>query len=201
MPRTEVSITEFANILGIDQSSVSKAIARGRLKKSVVIDGLKKRIIVYDGCIEWRDNKDHSKDRGNGVRVNAELGDDVMPIEVSVALERHFSALLKQLDFHRESGELISIDKYRVEAFQIARATRDAILYIPVSTSREIQGVMTRLLASYVPPEKLESAQTALEAAASDCRQLLKKALNKSLHELAAHESAAPDTEASPSDS
>ncbi|MDQ3234200.1 MAG: hypothetical protein M3Q07_20530 [Pseudobdellovibrionaceae bacterium] len=187
MSRVQVSLSDFANIIDVDPSAITRAISRGRLKRSVVMDGDRKKIVVYDGCLEWRDSKNHSMDRGNGVRADADLGDNIMPIEVSTAMDRHYTALIKQLLFLKDAGELISIDKFRTESFQTARATRDSILYIPVSTSHEFQGILSRLLANYLSHEELKGAQKAITAAASEFRQVLKSSLSKSLHDIAAH--------------
>jgi hypothetical protein len=183
LSRLEVSLSDFAKILDVSPSAVTRAISNGRLRKSVVIDGDKKRIVVYDGCLEWRDTKQHSKDRGNGVQAATDLPEDIMPVELSVSIDRHYTALMKKVEFLRETGELTSADKFRQEAFMAARAARDAILNVPVTTNREIYGVIVRLLSS--PPSTANDVQKAAEAAATECRQLLKKAMTKALQGLA----------------
>jgi hypothetical protein len=185
MKKEEVSFREFARIIGVDHSVVCRAVKRGRLSKSVVGEGERKKVVIYDGCLEWRDNKDHSKDRGNGVRAKTDLPDDIMPIEMSVAIEKHFSALTKQLEYLKEAGDLISIDKFRTEAFQAARTTRDAILYVPVATSDEFKGVLKRLLSKFISPEVLEAAHKDIEATVGEYRLTLKNALTNSLHAIA----------------
>lgn len=177
-------MTEFAQILDVDISAVSRAISRGRLKKSIIMDGDRKKIVVYDGCIEWRDTKNHSKDRGNGVQAACDLPEEIMPVEVSVSIDRHYSALIKKIEFLRETGELISVDKFRTEAFQSARAARDVVLGVPIATNREIFGVILRLLTSPPKPEA-DDIQKSAETAATECRAIIKKALTKALTGLA----------------
>ncbi len=179
---------------------MSRAISSGRLRKSVVVDGDKKRIIVYDGCLEWRESKDHSKDRGNGVLASTDLPTEIMPVELSVSIDRHYTALMKKVEFLRETGELTSVDKFRQETFMAARAARDAVLTVPVTTNREIYGIIIRLVSSPISTGNTEEIQKAAEAAANECRQLLKKSLSKALQGLANY-LLNPESEAPVSDS
>ena len=48
-----VSQQEFADILGVDRTTVAHAIRTKRLETSIVKKGARKNIKVYDGCVEW----------------------------------------------------------------------------------------------------------------------------------------------------
>lgn len=119
MQKKIASIREFARIVGVDHAAISRAVKGGdRLRNSVVGEEGKKKIIIFDGCLEWHHNKHHRKDtRKDQTRTtvgNASLG--IMPREVSSDLDSHYSALIKQVEHGRLTGQLIPAARFQQEA-------------------------------------------------------------------------------------
>ena len=94
-----VSATEFARILGVYKSTVSRAISEKRLKKSLKKEGSRYKILVFEGCVEWYLNKQLEKDR---------YASSPKDIEKSRARKEHYKSLLTKLDYEVRTGDLIS---------------------------------------------------------------------------------------------
>jgi len=94
-----VSAAEFARILGVYKSTVSRAIREKRLKKSLKKEGARYKILIFEGCIEWYLNKQLEKDR---------YASSPIDIEKSRARKEHYKSLLTKLDYEVRTGDLIS---------------------------------------------------------------------------------------------
>jgi hypothetical protein len=142
--RTTASIREFARIVGVDPSAISRAAKGGeRLSKSVTYENGNPRIIIYDGCLEWHQNKNHRKDRskkGSGVEIQG-----ILPREVSSDIESHYSALIRQAEYAKQTGLLMPAAKFQQEAAECFRACRDTLLTLPLTVSEVAKGIMMRL--------------------------------------------------------
>ncbi len=98
--RVTVSATEFARIVGVDHAAVFRALKNGvRLKNSIIKVNGKIRIAVCDGCVEWVSSKDERKDHRGGTTYDPVNG--IMPREISSEMDRHYSALMKQIEYGR----------------------------------------------------------------------------------------------------
>jgi hypothetical protein len=96
LEKQSASIREFARIIGVDHAAVSRAVKGGdRLRNSVICEGGKKRIVIYDGCLEWHHNKDHRKDRRRDQPAPSVAASN--PGIISSDLDSHYSALSSRL--------------------------------------------------------------------------------------------------------
>lgn len=110
-----VSVKDFARIVGVDESAVYHAMRRGRLKKSVFKTENRKRILNYEGCIEWFIKKNTSKDR---------TVQDDSDIEDSRKRKEFFQSLITKLDYRLKSGQLVSISEAAKLGSQVCLAAR-----------------------------------------------------------------------------
>ena len=92
------TVQEFAIILGVDRTTVTKAIASKRLDKSIVEGSSPKQIEIYEGCIEWYLKKHMEKDR---------FGKSNSDIAASKARHEYYRSLLTKLDYEIKTGEYI----------------------------------------------------------------------------------------------
>jgi hypothetical protein len=146
--RVSVSIREFARIVGVSHPVVIAAIKAGkRLPTAVINDGGKPKILVYEGCVEWHQNKDHRKDRNLG-DPSQTLPTDGQEMETadSNKMQRHYDALLSKVTFLKETGTLTTIDKFKTEAFTVARTVRDSLLYLPNESGAELKKLLSDFL-------------------------------------------------------
>jgi len=129
-----VSLSRFADILGVHRSSVSKAISSNRLVKSIVIENGKKFIHVYLGCVEWHQHKEHTKDRA--VPESEE-------IQNSKARREYYRSLQAKQDYEVQTGLLVQVDEVAqmgaeicLKAKQYLENSRDRDCYqVPKITS------------------------------------------------------------------
>ncbi len=134
------SIREFARIVGVDHSAVVRAVkAGGRLPGSVAYEDGKPRIIISIGCYEWLSNKKHEKDHGTVRR-------GIMPPDVSSQMDRHYSALLRRIEYEKASGELMPAARQQQEAAEFFRACRDSIWTLPLTVSDIAKSSMVRFV-------------------------------------------------------
>ena len=106
---------EFADILGVDRSTVTHAIRGKRLKNSVVKVGTRKKIMIYQGCVEWYLKKHIEKDRKT----------DLTPeIEKSRAVREHYRSLLTKQEYEVKSCQLVSVDEVAKKGAEICLAAR-----------------------------------------------------------------------------
>jgi hypothetical protein len=140
------SIREFARIVGVNHSAVIRAIKAGtRLEGAVIQEKDGPRIIIALGCHAWIQNKDYRKDnRPTDSGVNQ--ADDEMSVTEANRVKRHYEALLEKLTFEREAGRLTSIEKFRTEAFTVARGARDSLLNVPNESEIELKRLIVDFL-------------------------------------------------------
>lgn len=60
-----------------------------------------------------------------------DVGDDVRPLGEAQAKERHYKALMAELDYRKRLGELVERSAVEAENFRIGRQVRDAQKNIP----------------------------------------------------------------------
>ncbi|HYX32830.1 MAG TPA: hypothetical protein VE954_06925, partial [Oligoflexus sp.] len=139
--KVSVSIREFARIVGVSHPVVLTAIKAGkRLPTAVISEEGKPKILVYEGCVEWYQNKDHRKDRrlGEPSQTLPPDGQEMDPPD-SNKMQRHYDALLSKVTFMKETGTLTTVDKFKTEAFTVARTVRDSLLYLPNESGSELK--------------------------------------------------------------
>jgi hypothetical protein len=147
LQKQTASIREFARIIGVDHAAISRAVKGGdRLRKSVVDEDGKKKIIIFDGCLEWHHNKDHRKDSRRDQPRAGSGSPGIMPRELSSDLDSHYSALIKQVEHGRLTGELMPAAKFQQEAAECFRACRDTLLNLPLTVSEIAKGIIIRLV-------------------------------------------------------
>ncbi len=123
------SLRAFAKRLKVSHQAVAKAIARGRLAKSVgTTPAGKPTIIDVDVALrEWSENAAKPVKSGNRISLSEAQG--------RVAFER---ARGLQLANEEKLKRLIPIDKAERTGFECARAIRDAMLNLPARLSAEL---------------------------------------------------------------
>ena len=110
-----VSSQEFAEILGVNKSTVSRAIKTKRLEHSVIeIDGQVK-ILVYQGCVEWHLRKNFEKDR---------YTENSKEVAKSKARHEYYRSLLTKLEYEVKSGHLLPLEEVRQKGMEICTNAR-----------------------------------------------------------------------------
>jgi hypothetical protein len=184
LQKQTASIREFARIIGVDHAAVSRAVTGGdRLRNSVVDEDGRKRIIIFDGCLEWHHNKHHRKDnRKDQPRTTAgTTTSGIMPREVSSDLDSHYSALIKQVEHGRLTGQLMPAARFQQEAAECFRACRDTLLNLPLSVSEIARGIMVRLVREQGGDESVQTMEQPLNDAALKIRVGAKAEVRKAL--------------------
>lgn len=179
LQRQTASIREFARIVGVDHAAVSRAVKGGeRLRNSVLREDGKPRIIIFDGCLEWHHNKDFRRDHSRQGSQTEVKG--IMPKEVSSDLDSHYSALIKQVEHGRLTGQLMPAAKFQQEAAECFRACRDTLLNLPLTVSEVAKGIILRLLRSQ-GDEIIQTMEKPLNDAALQIRVAAKAEVRKAL--------------------
>jgi len=178
-------MSEFARFAGVDHSAVSRAVkARDRLVNSVVEENGKIRIAVYDGCLEWHLNRDSRKNRKLNPTVIGSNDDEVMDPTESNRLQRHYDALIAQMNFEREAGKLISIDRFKAEAYTVGRGVRDAVMYVPDEGGRELKKLVIGFIRTRMGEDKVADFSNELDDMARSLLVFLKVSLKRTLRDL-----------------
>ncbi len=104
--KSVVSQSEFAKLVHVNRATISRAIEkRTRLNKSIkVVDG-KNCIDLVEGILEWHNNADLRKDRGdhNLPESSTPTGngsEDIKSISDSSKIDSHYSALIRKVLYH-----------------------------------------------------------------------------------------------------
>jgi len=113
-----VSSSEFAKILGVDKSTVSRAIKDRRLKSSLIKDGSRVKIMVYQGCIEWYLNKHLEKDR---------YSQDSKDFEASKCRREYFRSMLTKLEYQIKTGDVISFNEAAQAGAEVCHLARQML--------------------------------------------------------------------------
>ncbi len=180
--RVTASISEFARIVGVDHKAVQRSIERGgRLEKSLVKQKGRIRIAVCEGCVEWVLNKDDRRDHtGKGNSGTA----GIMPREVSSEMDRHYSALMKQLEYDKACRKVIPVEKYIEEARECLQTFRDTMTNVPLIVSEQLRPMLLGILRAN--SEDISPAEhKLLEDSVLQLRLVAKREVRKALNSAA----------------
>ena len=106
---------EFAEIVGVNKSTVSRAIKTKRLKHSLVKDHGQTKILIFEGCVEWHLKKNMEKDR---------YAKDEKDVAESKARHEYYRSLLTKLEYDVKSGQFIPVEDVRQKGMEICRNAR-----------------------------------------------------------------------------
>ncbi len=185
-----VTQAEFAKIIDVNRSTVLRVIEKDtRLSDAIAEKDGKILIHLVRGILGWYNKADLRKDRGDhqesknkSVTIN---GEKILTIAESNAIDRHYTALTKKVEFFQTTGQLMSAEKFLKEAFDAARTTRDAVLYIPQKSSPEIKSILIDYTKKMLELEILpESKRDQVDKLVMEIRALLKSNLIAALREL-----------------
>lgn len=135
MGKVKMSYRAYARHRGVSPEAVSKAVKTGRITTGP--DG---KIDPEAADRQWDENTDPSKPLNSvtgdpkhrkGQEASVPLPSGVPPYSQSKAVEAAIEAERKRLKLQQEKNKLISVDKVRVEAFNVSRLTRDKLMSIP----------------------------------------------------------------------
>jgi len=133
----KLSVVEFAKLLGVSSSTVSKAITEGRMPQSVKTDASGKRWIdAAIGAQEFNQNK--KRGAVNFSNKEGRRQTDTSESSVSEKKLKHYKAELARIEFEEAEGKLVNGEKIKRQAFKVARSVRDAMLNIPDRVSAEL---------------------------------------------------------------
>ncbi|SMF81520.1 hypothetical protein [Pseudobacteriovorax antillogorgiicola] len=186
-----VTQAHFARLIGVSRNTIVKNSKKGiRFKKAIVEKDGKVFIDIVDGILEWYGNADLRKDRGdhNAPELTAKKQADetILPVAESTAIDRHFTAMTRKVEYLKTTGQLMSADKFIREAFQMARTTRDNVLYAPQKASGEIKKMILDFTKRTFDTSDLsEASLDSVDTLTSDIRVFLTKLLTSELRELA----------------
>lgn len=142
-----VSITELANTLGVTQQRVSRAINDGLLEKSVKVikQGKRNRYEIDEALAvsEWDANIDLSKQRDIDKQeqtreLSSGLPDQSQNFKKAKTAGEVYKAKLIQLEYQIKSGDFISAEQVKGEAYKIGRRVRDSLMAVPERVSAEL---------------------------------------------------------------
>ncbi|MDZ4678408.1 MAG: hypothetical protein SGI74_12965 [Oligoflexia bacterium] len=85
---------------------------------------------------EWEQTTDPSKQRNN----EGEDSSSSQSYLKARAVRETYQARIAKLEFEEKTGKLIDAEKVKLEAFEVARIVRDALLNIPNRISNELAG-------------------------------------------------------------
>jgi len=155
-----VSQSDFARRMGVNLSTVKKALASGRIQKR------------KDGKIDWsvqsklwKENADHSKYRGDEEDQNG--GGRSALANVRLARET-YNAQLKKIEIDRLSSKLIERDPTREAIFNYTRGIRDGVLRIPGRVASRLTAELEELIAKAIKKKLGKSAGSILSQLDSD---------------------------------
>lgn len=143
-----ISLREFGRLRGVSGEAVRKAIASGRLSRSVTYDDKgRPSVDPVLAASEWdmQTHPTHGGKRGPDAPP-PEMADEPRPtasgaaatFAQSRAIKEAYLARLAKLEFEEKSGVLVKADAVKNEAFKVARLVRDAMLNIPDRVSSEL---------------------------------------------------------------
>jgi hypothetical protein len=147
-----IGVVAYAKRRGVSHQAVSKAIATGRLSRSVSRgSGGRCLINVVLADREWGENTDAQQQRSSHRRPaqvamfpdvpvdTVELGSASGPVLAKAqAMRVTFLARTAELDYLEKARSLVSADKVSIEAFRVGRTVRDAIMHVPDRVSAQL---------------------------------------------------------------
>jgi len=147
-----MSVAEYARHVGVAEQVMRRAIDAGRVTARKIKGRL--RINPTTADIEWRDNTKEQHRAKPADEEPAARGDDDHLLDEEVtpenasrqrrmaeAREKIWKARLARLSYEEKTGQLVSADDIRREAYEVSRNVRDIILGIPDRLSAELCGV------------------------------------------------------------
>ena len=135
----KVDQTKLGKILDVSQKSISRAIERKRLQKSITkLANGRYEIDLVTAILEWYQNADLSKDRGEHNRPLLDVK-DLMEIEEARRIREHYLALLEKLEYEKKTRVVLDREPVEKKVFEIFRAARDKILGVPNKFPDEIR--------------------------------------------------------------
>jgi hypothetical protein len=185
-----LSQKEFADKIGASKQAVYKAIKNGRLSKSVVIKNDRPFIDEVEGILEWHNNADLRKDRGDhnipeSSTPTGTSSEDIKSISDSSKIDSHYSALIRKVLYLKETGQLMAAEKFIQEAFQASRTARDSVLYAPQKVSGDIRLLLMELVKNTAEVEELNDFQhQRIDNAVTTIRSLIKSEMIRSMTEI-----------------
>jgi phage terminase Nu1 subunit (DNA packaging protein) len=150
-----ITQVEFARLMGVSKQAVSKAVKEGRIKLILDYTDGKLKLNPDLAAKQWRENSmprvenskitnpfkesRESKEEAASIPGSkpSHIMDDADLLEAKTEKER-FQAKLLELEFKEKTGELISAEKAKREAFKLGRLIRDAILNVPSQICNEL---------------------------------------------------------------
>lgn len=127
--RGDLSLPALAKVLGVSPATVQKAVATGRLARS--LGRVKGRTVVVDLDLarqEWAEGATRPPNDGR-------RGPSLASAQIRVAIQR---AAGLRLANRQKRGQLIDADVAGRKAFDCARTVRDSLLNIPARLSAEL---------------------------------------------------------------
>ena len=159
---SKMSLRAYARHRGVALNAIQAALASGRIQAEK--EGDKLRIDPAAADLALAENTDFSKQGRKAPGADDAASRPAPGTFASSRAEREaYQAKLKKLEFEERSGKLVDIDEVRREAFELARAVRNALTAIPDRISAQ--------LAAEVNPHRVH--------------ELLAEEIRKALEELA----------------
>ncbi len=127
------TLAEYARHRGVTQQAVSMAIRDGRLHDSIDSSNPKRlRIADIDAADrEWDEKSDNTRKPNGAGQFGAQL-------QENAAREKHFRALLAELDYKKRAGELVPADEARAAVIEKFTAVKTKLLGIPARIKQRL---------------------------------------------------------------
>ena len=135
-----LSFTAYGKRIGVSQQRVSKYVKTGQISdRALSVVGKRKMINPEIADADLAQSIDPSQKRKAAISqsdkcetiVTAGLNPNSPDFQTARALNEHYKAALKKLEFEKQDGLLLDAKQVEKEAFDLARQVRDAILNIP----------------------------------------------------------------------
>lgn len=147
MPKT-LSLRAYAKHRGVNLQAVQDALKYGRITKAK--DG---KIDPRKADVDWEKNTNPAKARGSK-SDSVDTGNYLK----AKAVKEAYEAQLAKLEYEEKVGKLINAEKVKLQAFEIARLTRDAVLNIPDRISAELVGITDQATMHSILTKELTNA-------------------------------------------
>lgn len=173
------SLRQFAKMVGVSHTAIEKAIKAGRIPKAAVYKDAAGKHKIYDVALAKKSFSENSDPAKVKVKAAPESDPPESPTEKAQAetynksrtIKEVYAARKAKLEYETMAGELVEKRKVKMEAFNVARKVRDAMLNIPSRMSAQ--------LAAETDPHKVHT--------------ILEEEIVKALEELAREELMAAD--------
>ncbi|KKL69651.1 hypothetical protein LCGC14_2112780 [marine sediment metagenome] len=177
-----VTITEFANRLGVSKQAVSKAIERGRIQKTA------SGKIDYDSqSIAWEANRAVEKDhqsRGVGAGENKTKNSDYQAILIA---NKKIDYKLKELKYKEQEGDLISKENINKRYMPKITILKNHIMTLPVRHSHTLASTLIRHVEKISKAKPVRKALNKIDEQqlAREIGEILDSDLRKIMREIA----------------